>query len=293
MILFDDLPTVLVVKTTVRILTILLLSFVSWVSYLFGQDDKVGSMSVTIVDHASLEPCCYAHIGYLGTNLGTTSDERGTATIKLSEVQESIYISMVGYDQKDVSIQDIRDTIFLHKSVLALQEVVISSARKTFKVGGQHPRKKKIPWVHEEMIGTEIGNYFSELPLGKAIDAVHVFFRKNRCDSVLFRLRFYDSTSEGPQVAMDHPDIIYKTSHKKGWMGIPVSSYSIYTRKSMLVTIEALETWGNNSSQPDFSLSHDKKYTGRASSRRYSNLQGFGGYSYAGKGLAMHLELVE
>lgn len=279
--------------TAVRNLTILLLSMMPWVSYLFGQDDKVRSLSFTIVDHTSLEPCSYAHIGYLGTNLGTISDELGIATIQLSEVIDSIYIKMVGYDQKEVSIHNIGDTIFLHKSILALQEVVISSARNTFKVGGQHPRRKRIPWVHDEMIGTEIGNYFSELPHGKSIDAVHVYFRKNRCDSILLRLRFYDSTSDGPIVTMEHPDIIYKTSDKKGWISIPVATYPICTRESMLVTIEALETWGNTSSEPDFSLSHDKKYNGRAGSRRYSNVQGFGGYSFTGKGLAIHLELVE
>lgn len=248
-----------------------------------------------ILDQVSGQACSYAHIGYIGTQQGTIADENGRIKINAEDiVSDSIYIQMVGYKKRHMTFEEIADTIYLESNVITISEVVISSSRKTYKVGGQDPRKKAIPWVAHEMLGTEIGTYFNELPPDKVIDAVNVFVRKNRCDSILLRVRFYEASDDNSlKEKLDHTDIITNIRSQKGWVKIPLDNQVIRARPKMLVTIEALRTWGNKRQAPDFTLCHDKRHTGLAASRRYSDPRGFGNYAFKGKGLAMYLDLVE
>jgi len=135
----------------------------------------------------------------------------------------------------------------------------------------------------------------SDIPPGHRLEAVNVFLKKNRCDSILFRVRLYalDEDSD-PEELLHYQDILHQIGGQKKWVRIDLEAYGIRILGArVLVTLEALASWGNNTERPDFSLAYDKDIGCCAKLRQYSKVVGWLSYALKGGGLAFNFELRE
>jgi len=86
-----------------------------------------------LMDKKTGEPLSYAHISYLGSNLGTVADENGNFSLFESLNRDSIQITSIGYKKLIISkksISTFKSTqIFLDAEVIALNEVTVKGER--------------------------------------------------------------------------------------------------------------------------------------------------------------------
>lgn len=247
-----------------------------------------------IVDTKTKEGLPFAHVLIRGKTHGAVTDETGKFKLSVTKF-DTLQVSMLGYQRRIVSVNNIRLPIELSPVSHQLEEAVIISKYQTFNYGGVKPRKKVIYVEEGEMQGTEIGTEILDIPTSSYVDGIQFFLRSNRCDSILFRLRLYEhDVDEVANIGRNliNKDITFMVDNSKKWIRIPLSAHQIFLRsKAVIVTIEALRTWGNKTEKPDFTIPYDKKVKGFGKFRKYSSDQGWGGYSYKGRGLSFFLEL--
>ena len=239
----------------------------------------------------------YAHALIIGSDKGFVADENGVILIdnQMRRSSDTLLLQAIGYKSRKVPIADIQSIVSMSEIGYALNEVVINGSKTKIQVGGTKPRRHEINWTGLEMLGTEIGTYINNAPFGKWISGVQFYIRRNRCDSILFRLRLYEASAHSDAVRLLHQeDITFQIGQEKGWIKVPIEEYGLKTPKSpILVTVEALELWGDFGDKPPFSVTYDKVVEGFGTFRQYSSEKWAGNYAFKGRGLSFYLELLD
>lgn len=95
-----------------------------------------------VADKNTQQPIAYANIGVIGKRVGTVSNENGQFNLPLSSAlkNDTLKISYIGYKSFSSSIQTqlstSKDTIFLSKTIINLQEVVVKAKNWKLKTFG-------------------------------------------------------------------------------------------------------------------------------------------------------------
>ncbi len=230
-----------------------------------------------------------------GSGQGTVTDELGYFQLNIDH-GDSIQVSMIGYESKVLVGRSENEMIALMPLEELLQNVTILANCKTYKVGGSKPRRAEIN-CGADMIGTEVGTEILNMEKEGYLEGVNFFIKKNRCDSILFRMRLYQydtsySASVGP--LLHHEDILFQISRQRRWIYKDLSDIGILVPiDGVVVTLEAIRTWGNDSGKPDFTLTYDKRVKGLGHFRKLSSERGWGGYAFGGRGLSFNLVMRE
>jgi len=117
-------------KILKSVVTVVLLLYSLWAS---GQ---TGTLKGFVYDKATGEPCLFANVSVLGTNLGAATDLNGYFAInQIPEGQQQVVITYVGYDSVVLSINMVSgkllsEKVYMTKSAFLLTETVISAERE-------------------------------------------------------------------------------------------------------------------------------------------------------------------
>ncbi|MEN0051629.1 MAG: carboxypeptidase-like regulatory domain-containing protein [Bacteroidota bacterium] len=202
-----------------------------------------------IKDATNKEVLGYVHIGVLGKNLGTISNEKGQFKMDLSYANpnDSLYFSMLGYEAKGFRIGEVKDletwTVELSPSSFELKEIVVGQERPLITFGSTKASKTTTGWSNNEKTGAEVGtNIKVEKGLYKMKD-LNFHLRFNTADSLLFRLNIYTLKNGLPHTSILQENIFLTAYKKQKWISHDLSTYNLLLDEEVIVTLELVEAY--------------------------------------------------
>ena len=120
-------------------ISLFIILFISFKSFSQSKTSKI------VVDIETRKPIPYVAIEIIENGKGIYSDENGKFTIPLKN-DESLKISHLGYKSISIKSEKIKDTLFLKKNVINLNEVIVWSGKIKEKEIGYIKKKKTLRW---------------------------------------------------------------------------------------------------------------------------------------------------
>jgi len=226
-----------------------------WNLFLIGSITSfTQSYSGLVVDAKTQEPLAYVHIGVIGKNMGTISDEKGNFQINLAKADPTdiLRFSMLGYQDFDVKIAEVQalalKKVELQTASFALPEVPVTANRKikTENFGFDNATKTTYGWSGYDRKGTELA-----VPIRGIRDQLvlefNFYLRFNLNKSVLFRLNIYTLKDGKPHESILRENIFFKIGKDKKWISVDLRPYHIVIDQDVAVSVEPIETNGPKS----------------------------------------------
>lgn len=214
---------------------------------------------------SSKESLSYVHIGILGKNAGTISDEKGQFKMDLSYANpnDSLYFSMLGYEAKGFRIGEVKDLktwiVELSPSSFELKEIVVGQERVLQTFGKTKASKTTTGWSNNEKTGAEVGTSIEiEKGLYKIKD-LNFHLRFNSADSLLFRLNIYTLKDGLPNTSILQENIFLTAYKKQKWISHDLSEYNILLDEEVVVTLELIEAYFKENYHLFFTYAKDAK----------------------------------
>jgi len=202
-----------------------------------------------VKDASNQEILSFVHIGILGKNSGTISDEKGQFKMNLSYANpnDSLYFSMLGYEARGFRIGDVKDlktwTVELSPSSFELREIVVGQERTLMTFGKTKAGKTTNGWSNNEKTGAEVGTRIKiEEGLYKIKD-LNFHLRFNSADSLLFRLNIYTLKDGLPHTSILQENIFLTAYKKQKWIRQDLSAYNLLLDEDVVVTLELVEAY--------------------------------------------------
>jgi hypothetical protein len=217
----------------------------------FSQGKKI-----IIVDSLTKNHIEYANIKYLNSKKGTFSNNFGVFDINIKK-SEKILISVLGYKNKILITQKIKDTIFLKPKSIILDEISIKiNSKKNY---GYHLRKSKFlgSSVKRSVIAVYIENKKTDLE--SIISSLH-FKIKKRGNSISFirpHLYTINTKTKLPEKELLEYNLLIKEKKKrKGLLTINIREKNIvFPKEGVFLALE----WVGNTDDIDFGYNEVKK----------------------------------
>tara|TARA_R100001163_G_C5063226_1_gene200462 strand:+ start:1599 stop:2402 length:804 start_codon:yes stop_codon:yes gene_type:complete len=219
---------------------------------LFGLDQSKNDFLIgVVIENKSSNPIAYAHIGVPNLKIGTVADESGRFKLKISkmDIQDTLYVSSVGYSTVKISYEEIRGkgelNILLDKKVSALQEISVTAMKEEKISLGRLRAYNLSGWSFSGLAkGNEVGRMFSN---SKKIELVDLSFhiRSSDFDSLIYRIHFYEYRSEKLDL-INNNEIYLKSNTTKGWVNVDLESQKLIIEGDFLVSLELVEGWIDN-----------------------------------------------
>ncbi|RVU23351.1 hypothetical protein EOJ36_11510 [Sandaracinomonas limnophila] len=188
---------------------------------LLGQDQLIN-----ILDAETNKPISYANLYFKKQNSVFTVNENGTFIIssKRKEINDTINISCVGYQTKQVIINKIAnfDTIKLIPNIIELPEIQVNSTNtKTFRTE-KTKAKGSIGGIpnNQFMIGL---SFDSTQFAFKKIEAVMVYIHRGGDSNTPFRIRFFKLQNDMPVDEEFYQINMVVHAAKTGWNTFSIS----------------------------------------------------------------------
>ncbi len=220
--------------------------------YLFGQVSAIcQTISGEITDENNNQ-LPYVNIGVLNQNKGTISNISGKFLFNISDIDNSeiIRFSSVGYESVDFQVSDLKIeseknfNIVLKKVMYQIDELSVkSNERKIFCIGSKNAGSTTWAW-YNLMNGAEIGRLFHNKEM---IYLRHFYFHigETNCDSILYRLKIYQTTDQLPDSIINKEEIFYTSKTKKGWECISLIDHSVLFDSDFIITLETINGWNS------------------------------------------------
>jgi len=203
---------------------------------------SITDVAARIVDSKDSTPLAYVNVGIPGKNLGTVTREDGgfNLTIDLQAANDSLSISMTGYECRIFPIKKLPQTIALRRSTKTLDEVVVTSrSRKIRKLGNTtHSRFMSVGFPLR-FLGAEIG---IRIKLGKQavkLRTFHCNVSDSRIDTALFRLNIYTLETGTPQNILKQ-DIFLPIGKRTGEYAIDLTGQNLVQKGDILISLELI-----------------------------------------------------
>ena len=208
----------------------------------------------TILDAQYGDPLPYVNIGVIGKNVGTVSDNDGNFTLTISSEydEDSLQISMIGYERLRFKVADFKQqiqaqpTIELEPSIAQLDEIVIeSSGFKKEKVLGNTTTSTAITGgFSENNLGNEVGIVMKIKKSPSYLKEFNTFITISDYDTVKFRLNVYDLKDGLPNKNLLKENIFITTTIKEGQLTVDLSEYNIFVEDDFFISLEWIEDLG-------------------------------------------------
>ncbi|MFH6943714.1 hypothetical protein [Flavobacterium sp. FlaQc-50] len=192
---------------------------------------NVHAQRVYIFDRDSSKPISFANINYFkADNIinSNYSNESGLIDIKDTNSFDRIEVSCIGYENKSISMESIKDTIYLTKKIISLDEVVIPK-KKDVLLYGYSKFKKKIGISGAK--GMQVCA-FVENPSEKEKFIKSFLFKIKRSEKykTAIRIHFYKKATDkiypGEEILTENI-IKYLNGKTKGIVEVDISMYGI------------------------------------------------------------------
>jgi CubicO group peptidase (beta-lactamase class C family) len=216
------------------------------------------SIKGKVVDQSTKKPIAYANIGIVNTGIGTISNEDGSFSLQLQNVnlKDTLRLSAIGFAKKNIPIQSFfnRDvTVHLKEQITELREVTVTSKKeknKFFKLGNKKSRGGTLE-TDTVYAGSATALLIeNKNPIQKELSfpvylqsaSLRVF--RNNLPSFKIRVRLYsvDSVTNGPSEELLNKSVVVESTMKNGWLTFDLSGFHYLITKPFYVAFERILT---------------------------------------------------
>ncbi|MEM9052196.1 MAG: carboxypeptidase-like regulatory domain-containing protein [Bacteroidota bacterium] len=243
------------------------------ITVLFFVVDSFPQVSTGVHDEKTNQPIPFASIWIQGTQIGTTSAEDGSFSIK-ANVGDSLIFSAVGYEKRVLSVKAIEDMVRLTPRIVELSEVRVSpSAAEFLKIGEVNHKEVEVHWTPS--VSWSVGRYFEytdQIAETPYIENLSIVTSSKLKESTL-KVLLYELNGEGSPKGVIHDENIIATVKKGKFKQtiIDLSELSLrFPRNGLLVAVEAINLESNIY---HFNKKVCNKETGKCSRESFRSLQ--------------------
>lgn len=207
---------------------------------------------ILILNYESKNPVQYANIKFLNSQNGTFSDENGLFVLN-NKINDSAYISVLGYKNKIFWSESIPDTLYLKQKIISLEEVRLSSKQKDY---GYF--KKKSKFIRSQLKRTIVAMYISNKNNEKYISTLYYRIKKYGNKPSIVRPHLYSINKENgnPDKELLDKNMIISVKDKNNILSIDVSKNNIlFPEEGVFVALE----WVGNTTDIGFGYSKLKE----------------------------------
>ncbi len=198
----------------------------------------------------------YVNIGILNKEKGSVSNKNGIFELKFSEdnIKDTVRISMIGYKPKTYLVKNLLSQkddiqIKLEEDISELEEVIIGAEGLKHKVIGNKTETKFInAGFSYDYLGAEMGIRINIKKSPTFVDTFNFSVSQNRLSAkVKFRLNIYNIEKGKPGKNILKDNIIIPVESKQtGVISVDLKKYNIILKDDVIVTLEWVETEGEN-----------------------------------------------
>jgi predicted alpha/beta superfamily hydrolase len=209
------------------------------------------TLTGVVVDSDHQSVLAFVNIGIKKKNIGTSSLDDGTFSIKIPKQNENdtLTLSMVGYSELNIPIKSIltthQKTFQLMEKISSLNTVVVTASKLVERKFGI---KKTGTITHFTDGSTHQNDIFEIAQLLKLdtilskITSVNLHINQSRKDSGTFRINFYKYAGNRPTERIIETSIIQTKQIQGGWLKFDLTPYKVYLKGSFVVAIEFIPT---------------------------------------------------
>jgi len=206
---------------------------------------KKTTITARVLDAVDKTPLAYVNVGIPGKNVGTVTREDGSFRLEVDSLlqNDSLAISMAGYEKRLIPLKRIPGTIALRRRNGGLTEVVVTSGIRRRKIIGNTTRSKLVSaGFPTRFLGAEMG---VRMPLGKDLrhlEKFHCQVSYTHVDSAVFRLNIYRIVNGKPENIMQR-SILLSIRSGPGDYTVDLSGLNLSLSGDILVSLELLKIY--------------------------------------------------
>lgn len=223
---------------------IILLSLVLKVLMTSAQEKEI-----IILNSENNNPISYANIKFLKSKKGTFSDDKGIFLINNNAI-DSLLISVLGFEDKILSISKIKDTILLNPKTITLREITLSNKKTEygyFKKNGKFIRSA----LNRVIVAMYIPN---ENKKSAYVTHLHYRIKKfgNELSTVRPHLLSVNKLTKNPDKEILNENIVIDINKKNKILSIDITDKNItFPEEGIFVALE----WVGNTTNLGFGYS--------------------------------------
>ena len=210
-----------------------------------------------VADVKNNTPLAYVNVGIPGKNIGTVTQQNGSFILPIDResINDSIKISMAGYQSQSFSITDLlaqkpaqnlaqkeEPCFLLTEKVSELKEVIISAKTVRVKTIGNTATSRLVSVAFPlRLLGSEIG---IKIKLGNKpviLKSFQFTISSNRLDTSVFRLNIYHFKNGAPSENTLRQNILIPVGKQTGGYAVNLSDYKIVLKDDILLSLESIE----------------------------------------------------
>lgn len=205
---------------------------------------------IKILNSENNKPISYANIKFLKSKKGTFSDEKGIFLISNNEI-DSLLISVLGFEDKVLSVSKIKDTIFLIPKTITLKEITLSNKKAEY---GYFKKTRKFirSVLNRVIVAMYIPN--NNIDNQEYITTLHYRIKKYGTKPSIVRPHLYSVNKKNgnPNKELLNNNIIVDVEDKNNILSIDISKMNIiFPKDGIFVALE----WVGNTSDIGFGYS--------------------------------------
>ena len=223
-----------------------------------------------IVKNAKTQlPMAYVHIGVVGKNMGTISDDNGQFSINLSTAAENdtLRISYLGFENMDFRIGELSNqlNVNLIPQSFEIKEVTIAASAKLTEQTMGFPKASKTTLGTNTpgWDGAEIATLLKHEGAPATAKDFNFHLRFNSYDSILFRINLYTVKDGLPHQSILNENIFVRSKKKQKWISKDLRPYNIPIESDLIASIEIIRTWPEDTSRNLF-FTYSKAQKGKS-----------------------------
>jgi hypothetical protein len=197
-----------------------------------------------ILDAGDKTPLAYVNVGIPGKNVGTVTRDDGSFTLDIDPqlANDSLAVSMAGYEKRVIPLKKMPTTIVLQRRSGGLSEAVVTASIRRGRILGNTTTSQLVSvGFPTRFLGSEIG---VRMALGKRprrLEKFHCHVSYTRVDSAVFRLNIFRLVNGKPENIMQRSLLL--SIGTAGAYTVDLSGLNLVLSGDILVSLELLRTW--------------------------------------------------
>ena len=198
-----------------------------------------------ILDGVDKTPLAYVNVGIPGKNVGTVTREDGGFTLQVDPqlANDSLAVSMAGYEKQVVPLRKMPTIIILQRRSGGLSEAVVTASIRRSRILGNTTTSKLVNvGFPTRLLGSEIGVRMSLGKRARRLEKFHCHVSYTRVDSAIFRLNIFRMVNGKPENIMQR-SILLSIGSTPGDYTVDLSGMSLVLSGDILVSLELVKTF--------------------------------------------------
>jgi hypothetical protein len=206
---------------------------------------KVITLAGRVFDAEDKTPLAYVNVGIPRKNVGTVTREDGSFKLDVDPqlINDSLALSMAGYEKRMISLKRIPQAIILRRQNVELTEVVVPSGVRRRKTVGNTTTSRLISiGFPMRFLGAEIGVRMKLGKKAKHLEKFHCHVSDTRVDSAVFRLNIYRLVNGNPENILQR-NILLSIGKIPGDYTVDLSGLGLALSGDILISLELLRAY--------------------------------------------------